>query len=340
MVSSAATAPSFLGGPRSSSRDGRGRPAEELGGGDLHTAGSGVAALGGVRGACCRAGAEDDRAARSSSAPARQHAPRTPPKSRRRRSRPCGGRLPPAPRPRRPRRRGFDERGPPKKDGAVAADDDHLVGEGRDVGPTGGAGAGDWCGGAAFFFCVFFLLGGGGGGGEEGVFFFLERRRKKILPNRSRRSSLSQPSQKTRSNNNGNGKNRTLEAGAEEFYLTQCHLRDPVSRHPRLVEENPPKVVPVGEDVGLSRQVRPTGINDVETGVDSECRGDLLEPEVFLDGYRVVGASFHGGVVGSDGNELAGDAAEARDDAAAGDGLGSCFFVVSERGRGRGSKRF
>lgn len=85
-------------------------------------------------------------------------------------------------------------------------------------------------------------------------------------------------------------------------------------------------MVPVREDVGLARQVGPSRIDDVETGVDSQRGGDLLQPQVLLDGYRVVGPAPDGGVVGGDGDELAGDAAEAGDDAAAGDGLRGCLF--------------
>ena len=40
---------------------------------------------------------------------------------------------------------------------------------------------------------------------------------------------------------------------------------------------------------------------------------------------RIISASFDSGIVGRDGDELARDAAEARDDAAAGDGLGGWF---------------
>ena len=54
----------------------------------------------------------------------------------------------------------------------------------------------------------------------------------------------------------------------------------------------------------------------------------------------VVGTSFHGGVVGSDGNELAGDAAEAGDDAAAGDGLGAVFLLFPREVEVEGRRGF
>ena len=120
--------------------------------------------------------------------------------------------------------------------------------------------------------------------------------------------------------------------------LTEGHLRDPVPRHPRLVEEDPPEMVPVGENLCLPRQVRASRVDDVEAGVDPEGSGDLLQPQVLFHRDGVVGAALDGGVVGRDGDELTGDAAEAGDDAAAGDGIGGCwffFFFERERERGR-----
>ena len=107
----------------------------------------------------------------------------------------------------------------------------------------------------------------------------------------------------------------------KKLQLTERHLRDPVPRHPRLVVKDPPKVVPVREHVRLPRQVRPARVDDVEARVDPERGRDLLQPEVLLDCDGIVGAALDGGVVGRDGDELAGDAAEAGDDAAAGHGL-------------------
>ena len=89
-------------------------------------------------------------------------------------------------------------------------------------------------------------------------------------------------------------------------------------------------MVPVREDLCLAGEVGASGIDNVEAGVDPQSGGDLLQSQVFLHGDRVVGATSDRGVVGGDGDELACDAAEAGDDAAAGDGLGGCawFFFL------------
>ena len=83
-------------------------------------------------------------------------------------------------------------------------------------------------------------------------------------------------------------------------------------------------MVAVREDLRLAREVGAPRIHNVEARVDPQRRGDLLQPQVLLDGDRIVGPPPDGGVVGGDGDDLAGDAAEAGDDAAAGDGLGGC----------------
>ena len=43
-------------------------------------------------------------------------------------------------------------------------------------------------------------------------------------------------------------------------------LRDPLGRHPRLVEEDAPEVVAIGEDLGLQRQERAARVHEVDAG--------------------------------------------------------------------------
>ncbi len=76
-------------------------------------------------------------------------------------------------------------------------------------------------------------------------------------------------------------------------------LRDPQRRHPRLVEEDPPEVVAVGEDLGLQRQERAAGVDEVEAR-QAVLLGDLLRAQVLLDREREVRAALHGRVVGDD----------------------------------------
>ena len=60
-------------------------------------------------------------------------------------------------------------------------------------------------------------------------------------------------------------------------------------------------MIAVGEDLGLEGQKRPAGVNEVDTRQAVVSR-DLLRPQVFLDGDRVVGPAFDGRVVGDDQN--------------------------------------
>ncbi len=73
-------------------------------------------------------------------------------------------------------------------------------------------------------------------------------------------------------------------------------LGDPLRRHPRLVVEEPPEVLPVGEDVGLERQEGAARVDEVEAR-KPVLLGDLLRSQVLLDRQRQVGAALHGGVV-------------------------------------------
>ena len=104
-------------------------------------------------------------------------------------------------------------------------------------------------------------------------------------------------------------------------------LRDPGGRHPRLVVEDPAEVVAVREDVGLERQERAAGVDEVDAR-QPVLERDLLRPQVLLDGHRVVRAALDRRVVGDD------HAGRALDPADAGDDAGARRVVVVEAGRG------
>ena len=55
-------------------------------------------------------------------------------------------------------------------------------------------------------------------------------------------------------------------------------------------------MVPVGKHLRLQRQERPPAVHQIDAR-KLAAGGDLLRPEVFLDGERVVGPPLHGGVV-------------------------------------------
>ncbi len=80
-------------------------------------------------------------------------------------------------------------------------------------------------------------------------------------------------------------------------------------RHARLVEEDAPEVLAVGKHVGLERQERAAGVDEVDAG-QAVLERDLLGAEVLLDGDRVVGTALHGGVVGDDHRRPAVDRAD------------------------------
>ena len=76
-------------------------------------------------------------------------------------------------------------------------------------------------------------------------------------------------------------------------------LRDPLRGHARLVVEDPAEVLAVGEDLGLERQERAAGVDEVEAR-QVVLLGDLLRAQVLLDREREVGAALHGRVVRDD----------------------------------------
>ena len=98
-------------------------------------------------------------------------------------------------------------------------------------------------------------------------------------------------------------------------------LRDALRRHPRLVEEDPPEVLAVGEDLGLERQERAARVDEVEAR-QPVLLGDLLRAQVLLHREREVRAALHGRVVRDD------HALPALDDADAGDDPGRGRLAV------------
>ena len=76
-------------------------------------------------------------------------------------------------------------------------------------------------------------------------------------------------------------------------------LCDPVRAHTRLIEEDAPEMITVGEDLGLVRQVRPARINEINAG-QLILLGDLLRAKMLFHRHRKIGAALHRGVVGHD----------------------------------------
>ncbi|MNQ89209.1 hypothetical protein D3C85_1045090 [compost metagenome] len=76
-------------------------------------------------------------------------------------------------------------------------------------------------------------------------------------------------------------------------------LRDALGAHVGLVEEDPPEVLAVREHFVLARQVGAAGIHQVDAG-QAILAGDGLGAQVLLHRQRVVGTTFHRGVVGHD----------------------------------------
>ncbi len=76
-------------------------------------------------------------------------------------------------------------------------------------------------------------------------------------------------------------------------------LRNALTRHARLIVENPSEVLAVGEHVGLQRQERAAGIDQVNAR-QMILLGDLLRAQMLLDGHRIVRAALDRRVVGDD----------------------------------------
>ena len=94
-------------------------------------------------------------------------------------------------------------------------------------------------------------------------------------------------------------------------------LRDALRRHPRLVVEDPPEVVAVGEDLVLQRQERAARVDEVDAR-QPVLLGDLLRAQVLLDRHREVRAALDRRVVGDDHALAALDDADPGDDPCAG----------------------
>jgi len=91
-------------------------------------------------------------------------------------------------------------------------------------------------------------------------------------------------------------------------------LGDALGAHARLVVEDAPEVVHVGENLVLHGQERAARIDQVQAG-EMVLFGDGLGAQVLLDRDGVVGSALDGGVVGDDQALAARDRADARHDA-------------------------
>jgi len=124
---------------------------------------------------------------------------------------------------------------------------------------------------------------------------------------------------------------RDVRAAGRATAHDQRDLRDRGGRHPCLVVEDPAEVVPVREDIGLQRQVRPARIDEIDARQPVFER-DLLRADVLLDGHRVVGAALDRRIVRDDDARRALDPPNAGDDARA-----RCIAVVHP-GRRQGTQ--
>ena len=76
-------------------------------------------------------------------------------------------------------------------------------------------------------------------------------------------------------------------------------LRDALRRESRLVVEDPPEVVAVGKHLGLEREERAAGVDEVDAR-QAVLLGDLLRAQVLLHRHREVRAALDRRVVGDD----------------------------------------
>jgi hypothetical protein len=108
-------------------------------------------------------------------------------------------------------------------------------------------------------------------------------------------------------------------------------LRDAPRRHLRLVVEDAPEVLAVGEHVVLLGQERATRVDEVDAR-ELVVERDLLRPQVLLHRDRVVGAALDRGVVGDDHAAPARHHADPGDDAR-GRRVAAVHAVRGERGQ-------
>ena len=76
-------------------------------------------------------------------------------------------------------------------------------------------------------------------------------------------------------------------------------LRQPFGRHLRLIVEDPPEMVAVGEDLGLVRQVRAAAVDQIDAR-QPVLQRDLLRAQMLLHRHRIISAALHRRVVADD----------------------------------------
>ncbi len=76
-----------------------------------------------------------------------------------------------------------------------------------------------------------------------------------------------------------------------------CGIR--LLEHASLVIEDAPEVVAVGKDIGLERQKRATGVDQVDAG-EMILLGDFLRAQVLFDGHGVITPALDRGIVDDD----------------------------------------
>ena len=103
-------------------------------------------------------------------------------------------------------------------------------------------------------------------------------------------------------------------------------LRYALGGHIGLIEEDATEVIAIRKHFILIRQVRTTGVHQINTRQIILLR-DFLRTQMLLDRHRIVSAALDGGVVAHDDAFNAFDAAYARDDAGARGGM--VIHVVS-----------
>jgi hypothetical protein len=94
-------------------------------------------------------------------------------------------------------------------------------------------------------------------------------------------------------------------------------LRDTEGGHPRLVVEDPAKVIAVRKNFGLQRQKRAARVDQIDAR-KAILESNLLRPYMLLDGHGVIRAAFDSGIVGHDQNLSPRNSTDASDETCAG----------------------